>query len=448
MEPSRRSVIMRVPITVLGLALPGLLLVIPVITGSVPERVTAPYLVGVLAVIAISAFALRTARAALLTKLLLLLVSASFTVTCLDLAFRSLLAPLLYYRPTERFSSRWPPMPLIGRYTPNVRYVGKTYGDLAAMSGHKEYREYREITFVTDSFGFRNDGEDVSKPSQDVDVILIGDSFGDGAGTTQQAIWTTMFSNVYRLKTYNLSLPSGSPWHELANAAIELNRLKVRKGTIVLWAIFTGNDLDEEYWPLGPTELPWNGPVGAFSVSLQSFRNRSPLRQLLNRVGQPSHTGLVVVREFIDGRKMLFYAPHVQGKDRAVDEIRRYPNLPLLEATIGAMVGLANSKKLTLAIVLIPSKEEVYSWVLDRGPPWSASGSPSGFSIVLREISDRKGISFLDLKPFLVDGSRKSFEKTGELLWWLDDTHWNSRGHEVAASVVYRHLLGPLTRGR
>jgi hypothetical protein len=42
----------------------------------------------------------------------------------------------------------------------------------------------------------------------------------------------------------------------------------------------------------------------------------------------------------------------------------------------------------------------------------------------------------LDLMPVLVGEARRAFEGSGATLWWYDDTHWNERGHEVAAAAI------------
>jgi hypothetical protein len=118
----------------------------------------------------------------------------------------------------------------------------------------------------------------------------------------------------------------------------------------------------------------------------------------------------------------------------------RHPNFESLKATLGAMERLAGERQLTVAVALAPSKEEVYSWVLDGAPPWSAGEEPSGFSAVLHGLCAQHGFRLLDLKPALVEASRRAYEKSGALLWWRDDTHWNGDGQR-AAVAVYENLL-------
>jgi hypothetical protein len=105
------------------------------------------------------------------------------------------------------------------------------------------------------------------------------------------------------------------------------------------------------------------------------------------------------------------------------------------------MGRLAGERRLTVAVALVPSKEEVYSWVLDGAPPWSTRVEPSGLSNVVRGLCEQHGFRFLDLKPALVEASRREYEKSGALLWWRDDTHWNGDGQRAAATVINETLL-------
>jgi hypothetical protein len=382
--------------------------------------------------------------AAPLQNLLIALISLCITITLVDLIMRPTLGSILYYRPNEMFIHRWPVMPLVSRYEPNASYEGDTFGDLAATSGVRDFREYRHIVFKVDSFGFRNE-----KTSErlNFDVLVLGDSFGVGNGTTQEKTWAGLLASRYGLATYNLSTP-GSPWTEFINLAVESRRLRTHEGTTVIWAIFAGNDLDEAYGPtLDVTQLPWNDRLHALRVSFQTFRDRSPIHQLYSRFAL-SRSSRVVVREFPDGRTILFSKRYVQARGRSYEEVLAHPNYKNLEMTVDAMSKFAEEQGLTVKVVLIPSKVEVYSWVEDGASPWSTPSTPSGFSVALEKIARENGLEFLDLKPFLVGEAKEVYESSGELLWWYDDTHWNVRGHDVVASIIYDELLAPGKKSR
>ena len=124
---------------------------------------------------------------------------------------------------------------------------------------------------------------------------------------------------------------------------------------------------------------------------------------------------------------MLFFTPYAARMRATPAMIRAHPSFTLFRETIVRTVALARARKLDLAIVLIPSKEEVYRWVLERQPPWSSDPSPSGLGVVLTEICREADVRLLDLKAPLIEESRRRYERTHELLWWRDDDHWNER---------------------
>jgi hypothetical protein len=122
-------------------------------------------------------------------------------------------------------------------------------------------------------------------------------------------------------------------------------------------------------------------------------------------------------------------------------DVVTHPNYPALRQTVAAAASFVARRHASLKIVLAPSKEEVYAWVLDGAAPWSASTAPSALSTVLADLSAESGIPFLDLKTEFVDMSKTIFERSGDTLWWYDDSHWNEHGHDLAAAIIHRELL-------
>lgn len=422
--------------TVLLCALLGAVSLSPVAVGALGVIPYAPAGVGL---VVFAAYVFGRARGRLSKQVSVVLLSACFGVTLFDLAARPLLLYLSSVRPSERYIYRWPELPLLQRYDAGVRFEGMTYGDLAAVSGRGDWREWHPIRFVTDEYGFRNEPQGPGSASRPLDLILLGDSFGVAAATTQDETLSGVLARDYGLNVYNLSVSRESPQQEYANLVLEGKRLNTREGTCVLWLVFTGNDLDDPYY----TELEDPKPTrpGAFArlaVPLSDFRARSPVRRLLT----DGDSALIIERTFIDGRRVLFHQNYAERRGRTAEEVMHHPNFVHLKTTLGAMERLAGARRLKVFVALVPSKEEVYSWLLDGAPPWSSGVEPSGFADVLRGLCEQHGFRFLDLKPTLAEESRREFERSGALLWWPDDTHWNGEGQRAAARIIYQKLLG------
>jgi hypothetical protein len=397
-----------------------------------------PYALVAVVLLVFAAYAFRPEGSRLPKQVALVLLSICFGMTLCDLAARPFLFYLFEVRPSERFIHRWEPLPQLLRYEADVNFEGQTYGDLAAVSGRRAWREERRIKFVTDEYGFRNEPLAAGFEAPPLDVILLGDSFGVAAGTSQEQTLSSLLARDYGLNVYNLSISRSNPQQEYANLLLEGKRLKTREGTCLLWLIFPGNDLDEPYYAELKDPRPvWPGRLTRLANGLRVFRSRSPV----HRLWYGGESQLIIERKFIDGQPVLFYAPYAQRMNRTAEDVMRHPNFESLTTTLGAIKKLAGERRLSVAVALVPSKEEVYSWALDGATPWSADEQPSGFSTVMRELCAQYGFRFLDLKPALVQASKPAYEKSGALLWWRDDSHWNGDGQRVAAAAVYEDLL-------
>jgi hypothetical protein len=365
-------------------------------------------------------------------KVTLVIVSVALTATASDLVLR--LTPVV----PDDLVEKWPRMPLVNRYVPGLNYEGHRFNDLSRMAGVKEWREEKLVRVITDSEGFRNEQPDLTRP---LDVIILGDSFGGGA-VSQEHTWGSLLAREYRLNTYNLSSPASGPWQQYVNLWAEQERLPTGRGTVLVWQLFTGNDLEDDYGSLDVGALPWRGPLGAWLSRVHSWGARSPVRYLIeNSAGGRGPRGAVIARDFLNGRKLLFYQPYTETSFRTPEQIVSHPNFGRLRATVGAVKRLAEARGMRLVVVLVPSKEEVYSWVWKGEPVWATEANPSGFSTVLTRLCAEEGIGFLDLKPRLIAESRRTFEGAGQLLYWYDDTHLSTAGYVFTASVIYRELI-------
>ncbi|HYH45499.1 MAG TPA: GDSL-type esterase/lipase family protein [Thermoanaerobaculia bacterium] len=380
-----------------------------------------------------------------LARLALVAIACVVAILGADLVLRLFAGGWLYYREHERFVERWPELPVVTRYESNVDDSAETFGDLAAMIGREELREPRRVVFRTDSFGFRNDEK--PRDRRPYDLIVLGDSFGVGTGTTQERTWVSLLQGRQGLEVYNLSMP-GSPLHHSVNLATQIERLPVHAGSLVLLALFSGNDLDDDYpdpW-VKLSSLPWSRPGERLAVRLSTFLRRSPLRQLVERrrEGQRSAAD-VLVRDFPEGRKVLFFRPYAERRKRTQAMVRSHPHYGRLLAAIRDIRRVAGEHRLPLGVLLLPSKEEVYEWSLEGSPPWTTDRRPSGFARAVGEFCRRDGLGFFDLEPALVEAAQAEHERSGRLLYWTDDTHWNETGHAVVADLAVRQLLPALS---
>jgi SGNH hydrolase-like domain, acetyltransferase AlgX len=372
-------------------------------------------------------------------RLALAVAAAVFGVAVTDIALRVMLNGPVY-------QMAWPEIPELSRFAPNSTADDRQIGDLGAMTADRVDDDPRQVKTSIDAFGFRNDpGSD----QRALDLIVLGDSFGFGVGTTQDKTFASLLRDRYGRAMYNLSLPYTGPWAEYVNLTLEGRRLKIHEGAVLLWAIFSGNDLDDRYGELDVDAIPRSGAVARVWTAVTRVKNRSPLYQMLRSAryaavgASPPGADIEVPRPFLNGKTLLFVQPYIEARSRTYADVVGHRNFGALRQTVAAGRRLADKMGVTLKMVFIPTKEEVYGWALDRGQPWSTPESPTPFGRAVSEIAAGSGIEFLDLTPTMVAASRTEYERSGKLLWWYDDTHWNEEGHALAAFVINRDLLRP-----
>ncbi len=372
-------------------------------------------------------------------NLVLSLTALCLAMSVADLLLRPVLGPRLHYTPTNLFARKLPRLPIVGRWDPNVTFSGEVYGDLAALLEDPALREPRRIDFRTDEAGFRN--ERGLKP---IDLVVLGDSFAAGAGTSQDKIFARVLEARCGRSVYNLAYPGG-PYDQFVNFAIEWPRLPIAPQTTLVWTLYTGNDLDDaggEVWDL--SALPWREGAGEWIVRYRTFRNRSPLNQLMEgwRARWSGAAGGVVVRRQPDGRPVLFLSSHEVWGMKSRADVERHANFPKLERTFAAMQALAGARGVPVVLLILPTKGEIYRWLLAQRPSAQWEAGPSGFAQAVLASCERAQLRCLDARPYLVEEARRTFETTGDLLWWRDDTHPNEHGHRAIAELIARDVLG------
>ena len=318
------------------------------------------------------------------------------------------------------------------------------------MLGHEGYLQdnWNASTETSDKYGF-SACHGVS-PKDTADLLFLGDSYTACSGNDN---WVSYLYEHYGYKGYNLGLPATGPWEQYINLVLEYNRLKINKQPLLLWCFFTGNDLDDFY---GPTtdiqQLPYSSWSEKTCYHINNFRKQSSVTYLIKRlliskfnVHSYSKTAEdVLVKDLPNGKQLLFYKRDAQAAKRSEKAVREHPNYAQLLATLKAMKAFTTKHGIRLNILSFPTKEEVYAWAMNDQKSLASPQTPSGFAHVLQQHCDTLGIDFYDLKPHLIEQSEQLFKKSGEILWWYDDTHWNNQGHETVAAYIHQILQAQL----
>jgi hypothetical protein len=314
-----------------------------------------------------------------------------------------------------------------------------TFGDLAAISGDPSDKVERLEIFQTDSRGFRNNPSSTSPP---YDVIVVGDSFGMGLGVSQDEHWAALLTHL-GYSVYNLSMPATCPAHGAARLSLEIGDLKIAPGATIIVPVYTGNDL-EECGESVDTILA-QGPQSkdqSLITEIDDYRSRSPLRQLgMRLVYRFLFADPVIERRILSNNSsVLFYKPHIKAASASRSEVEADPHFTTMADALIRISNLATAHDARLAVVVIPTKEEVYRPLLLGQSAWPDTTLSSGFAEAVLSVCRKEHITCLDLKPSLSAEAETAF-RSGELLWWRDDSHWNQLGHRFAATAIAENIL-------
>jgi len=380
------------------------------------------------------------ARVSLFRNLLAVVAISCVTVSGFDLLLRIFGFTIAGQIPPIRL----PEFPWLERSAPNREVQGSTYGDLAGIARDSALREPRPYRSRTDARGFRND-----HPGTDIDLVILGDSFGAGQGTTQDSIFSSRLERQSGQRVYNLSYPGG-PRREYLNLLAELPHLTVRPDARVVWVLFTGNDLsDADPDVSDSTPVPWWRGLKAARIRYQNYRTLSPLRMaFLERFGRlltDEVSEQAIVRQLPDGRPILFREWYRHDVNLTREEAEQHSNFPKIERVMGAMRRLTAERGLALTVIIIPAKEEIYRWILEDRERRPSDLEDSGFGSALLAACDRTGIRCLNPKPVLTAEAYGAFDGSGQLVYWRDDTHLNDRGNEIIADFIAARVLGRST---
>lgn len=364
-----------------------------------------------------------------LLRLWLALAVFGLTLAGLDLIGRVFLFDLLPARVHDELATQWTLYPWVRAYRSHAQIERTVYGDLAVAVGRSAVKEERFMRFRTDDWGFRND----ALPTAPLDGVLLGDSFVMGLGVDEADIFPTRLAAA-GFATYNLGMSDSAPPDHYLILREYLDDLPLKPKAVILWFIFSGNDLedidlpyyeDRELTEIRPVSLPYQ-----WIARLNSWRTRSPTRQVLYPLFSQWWDGSSesrVIEARLWGQPILLYRASYLLVGRTEESITTHPNYPVFQASVAAVAELASD--LCLNIILLPSKEEVYGWAFD--PPYTRPApDTSAMALLLRQQSEVLGVHFWDAYPVL--RAAAEVDQTG-LLWWRDDTHWSPRGHQVMA---------------
>ena len=363
-----------------------------------------------------------------LVNLLLVLVSLVFSVLAGELLARSILDPIDY---------------LLPQLVPDDFLFHRVEG---YTGGH-------------DAWGFRNP----QKPKS-ADIVCIGDSLTYGISATAYDSWPSVLGRIRATSVYNMSLGGYGPiqyFYLMRTKAVELHP------KVIIVGFYFGNDLLDVYnevrfnknWSVYGKLGDYSDKAPAFAYQpgpgrfLDGLRNwlasHSVLYAVLTRTSlfdfirkrelvatTVNSTNLIVYR---DNEHYVILRPSADFLNMGDPRIKSA--MVITKQVMLDMRSLAEREKFRLIVALIPTKESVYSKLMDRAGyikdyPRFADAIHQE-DIARNEIAGflhQSNIEVVDLLPEL------EIEVDKRDLYPLTDSHPNKNGYRVIAETIDKYL--------
>jgi len=312
------------------------------------------------------------------------------------------------------------------------------HGDIYVIdSGLNKKREKikvpRKQKFITDSHGIRNDKNTI----EESEIILVGDSFITGVGTTQEDIPANALSKISGKKVASLSYGGLNP--KDYEILIEKFLNIIKKDSKVFVFYFEGNDFTKlsnksDVKKIdGERYIHWRGykiPFISGKIRFAYERLERNKDKFLLKILSEKNYFLRNIR----AKSHLIYRKFFSNLHNTGSPVKYYE---IGNKTVGFLHNgdLENNKKYisyifknekvlerVTAIFFVPTKLRIYSPFID-----SVNYNNNYKFLYLFNSYSSLGIPVYDLSNTM-SLSVSKYLIENEYLYWRDDTHWNHNG--------------------
>jgi hypothetical protein len=317
-----------------------------------------------------------------------------------------------------------------GTHEADYRRTAHTAGQVASYLPDAGFYEPRDITVATDELGLRNSP---GAWREEQDIVLLGDSFPFGYGTTQEAIWSRQLADLTGKRVYNAAVYGSGPTQqiELLRYLLEERGLRLAPRARVALLVFEGNDFTDanayRLRAMSPIVI-WKNRLGQyFDGTLLGKLRQIVLHQAQLRRSGPLYAVQTSGR-FGPMAFARFYAQAVAEMDRTPEAAQALFARSGIEEGFVRLDQLARQKGFHVSVFYCPTKERVYARYY---PDHLAIPAADYLEALTRRAAVAHGYDYVDLTPVFLKASEQ-----GELVYWRDDTHINERGHHILAELT------------
>jgi len=126
----------------------------------------------------------------------------------------------------------------------------------------------------------------------------------------------------------------------------------------------------------------------------------------------------------------LFHPPYIERTTKTRGYVESHPNRAVVQGAFADMKQLADRFDFRVTVVIAPSAPRVYQSHFAQLP----ACEDLHVARFLAALADGQGFAHVDLLPLMLQHSKE------KLLFFRDDSHFNSLGHKVVAEAIISRL--------
>jgi hypothetical protein len=308
---------------------------------------------------------------------------------------------------------------LPGHFYPRMEMTKlETGGDLAH---HTPFAIPKRVKWMTDRYGYRKKDLEGIKPQ----VVIIGDSNIAGHGLTQKEMLSEVLEDQLKVPVYPYA-PVGS-----INTFLKDLRFKKDRPKIVIVSLIERDILNMPFPKLpqkregllpfyeGRDELKQTKWVQSAGVLLDRLFKMNMLNYARARI---RNTAVMDFHHFSSKFGPMFF---VQGE--AANKEVSNEDFHKVVKTIEAYDRVLKNKGIRFIFLPIPNKENIYHEYLPN------PRRPIFLEQLIQELKSRN-IETVDTQRAFED----EYQNHSTLLYFLDDSHWNPKGVQLAADFTIK----------
>jgi hypothetical protein len=324
-----------------------------------------------------------------------------------------------FYRAHEKYKTKK------AKYQKNISdTIFMPYGDIYALdvSSNKKknlIKEPRKQKFITDNYGIRNNLNKI----EDAEIILVGDSFITGNGTTQEYIPANILSEISGKKVASLSYGGLNPaeYQMIINKYINV----IREDAKIFVFYFEGNDFANISHKKNKNT---NNSTGKIIRTFYEKLERKKDKFLLRVLSEKNYfLRNVRAKSNLMNQKILSTIDYNKNSIKYFDIKNKTVGFYYTDnSDTNEFVTYIFQNKMILKRIdgffFIPTKLRVYSDYIDTinyNNNYKLEYLEDNYSYLNKPVYDLTKVMKLSVSQYL---------SKSKYLFWRDDTHWNQFG--------------------